>query len=302
MSNISYRRISDKDFQNANFIIDILTYIVLNVKPFFLSTTYSNLEHQEMVRMLGEKCLPSTFYEHVKSPKNFELMNSGKLNFNQAKQIVNEYIQKPDVWQVLLKYVAKSQFIYQYVYSLAFPLNYLRLNKYGIKLRNGFSLCFSEWRTEEAKKEQEKKYLGKNPFNFTVYEEERRHPLEQKPIKDNFKVEVINQGDDGEVKPISIKNDDKYKADVIDSDNKENIPPQINKSKYTYPSTMLYFKHDFDRINKLQQDFDKMHKLPKIRKQRLTSKQKIDKRNQKKEELSIKLAEVDEKIKLIKKH
>ena len=68
LSNISYRRISDKDFQNANFIIDILTYIVLNVKPFFLSTTYANLEHQEMVRMLWEKCLPSTFYEHVKSP------------------------------------------------------------------------------------------------------------------------------------------------------------------------------------------------------------------------------------------
>ena len=91
-------------------------------------------------------------------------MNSGKLNFNQAKQIVNEYIQKPDVWQVLLKCVAKNQFNYQYVYSLSFPLNYLQSNKHGIKLRNGFSLSFSEWRIEEAKKEQERKYLGKNPF------------------------------------------------------------------------------------------------------------------------------------------
>ena len=37
LSNISYRRISDKDFQNANFIIDILTYIVMNLKPFFFN-------------------------------------------------------------------------------------------------------------------------------------------------------------------------------------------------------------------------------------------------------------------------
>ena len=101
---------------------------------------------------------------------------------------------------------------------------------------------------------------------------------------------------DDEIKPISIKNDDEYKADVIDSVNKENIKP-----KYTYPPTLVHFKHDFDRLNKLQQDFDKVHKLLKIRKQRLTSKEKIDKRNQKKEELSIKLAEVNKKMNLIKK-
>ena len=95
-----------------------------------------------MVRMLWEKCLPSTFHEHVKSSKNFELMNSGKLNFNQTKQIVNEYIQKPDVWQVLLKYVAKNQCIYQYVCSLLFLLNYLQSNKYGIKQKWIFFMFF----------------------------------------------------------------------------------------------------------------------------------------------------------------
>ena len=61
----------------------------MNLKPFFLTTMYADPEHQEMVKMLWEKCLPSRFYEHVKSAKNFEILNSGKqLNFNQAKQIV----------------------------------------------------------------------------------------------------------------------------------------------------------------------------------------------------------------------
>ena len=116
-------------------------------------------------------------------------------------------------------------------------------------------------------------------FNFTVYETETRHPFEQKPIKDDFKVEVINKECVEQVKPISIKNDDKYKADVIDSDNKENTPPQIKKTKYIYLLTMLNFK----------QDFDKMYKLPKVRKTTLTSKP------------TSKLAEVEEKMKLIKK-
>ena len=71
--------------------------------------------------------------KHVKSAKNFEILNSGKLNFNQAKQIVYAYVQLPDVWQELLKYVAKNQSIYQYIYSLLFPLNYLQSNKYGKK-------------------------------------------------------------------------------------------------------------------------------------------------------------------------
>ena len=51
----------------------------------------------------------------------------------------------------------------------------------------------------------------------------------------------------------------------------------------------------------LKRDFDKKYKLPSVKRQRTTSKQKIDQRNQKKEELNIMLAEVEEKMKLIKK-
>ena len=50
----------------------------------------------------------------------------------------------------------------------------------------------------------------------------------------------------------------------------------------------------------LKRDFDKKYRLPTVRRQKLTSKQKTDQRNKKKEELSIKLAEVEEKMKLIK--
>ena len=249
------------------------------------------LNIKKWLKCYGKKCLPHRFDDHVKSAKNFEILNSGKLKFNQAKQIVYGYIQLPDVWQELLRYVVKNQSIYQYIYSLLFPLNYLQPNKYGIKVRNGFSLCYSEWLTDKVKKEHEQKYLAKNPFNFAVYENNTRHPYEKKPIKDNFQVEVISN-DNKQPKPILVKNDEKNKADVVDSSNKENIPPQLNRTGYKYSPTMVDFRRDFD----------KKYKLPTIRKPRLTSKQKIDQRNRKKEELSIKLAEVEEKMKLIKKH
>ena len=189
LSNISYRHISDKDFQNANFVIDMLSYILLYIKPFFLMVTYSDREQQDMVKMLWEKCLPIRFYEHI-------ILNSGKLNFNQAKQIVLSYVQQPDIWQELLITVIKNQVIYQYIYSMLFPLNYLQTNKYGIKIRNGFSLCYSEWLNDKFKKEHEQKHLAKNPFNFAVDKNIKRHPLEQKPV-----------------------------TTVVDSSNKKNIPP-----------------------------------------------------------------------------
>ena len=53
----------------------------MNLKPFFLTNTFSDPEQQDKVKMLWEKCLPNKFYEHVKKPENFEILNSGKINF-----------------------------------------------------------------------------------------------------------------------------------------------------------------------------------------------------------------------------
>ena len=133
-------------------------------------------------------------------------------------------------------------------------------------------MCYSEWLTDKVKKEHEQKYLAKNPFNFAVYENNTRHPYEQKPIKDNFEVEVIRNDSNQQPKPILVKSDEKHKADVVDSSNKENILPQVNQTGYKYSLTMVDFRRDFD----------KTYKLPTIRKPRLTSKQKIDQRNKKK--------------------
>ena len=207
LTNISYRRVSDKDFKNINFIIDLLSYILLYVKPFFLHLTYADKEQGNMVKMLWEKCLPARFYEHVKKTDNFFILNSGKLNYNQAKNIVISYIRQADVWKELTEMIINRQKVYQYVFSTVFPITYLQVNKYGIKIRNDFSLCFSEWLNENIKKEQLKQ-LGKKTANY-ANDDKERHPYEQKPIKND--------------------------------ENKENIPP------VSYKQSPLMAKIDFDK-------------------------------------------------------
>ena len=120
LSNVAYRRVSDKDFVNAGFIIDMLTYIVMDLKPFFLSTTYPEQENRGMIKILWENCLPKRFYDHVKTAENFTLLNSEKVSFKQAKGIVYSYVQMPDIWQEMLKYVRDYHSNYQYVYLFCY--------------------------------------------------------------------------------------------------------------------------------------------------------------------------------------
>ena len=245
LTNISYRRVSDNDFKNANFITDMLSYILLYVRPFFLHLTYADKEQRNMVKMLWEKCIPPKFYDHVRKPENFFILNSGKLNYNQAKDIVVSYIQQNDVLNNLVAIVVKRQKVFQYVFANIFPVTYLQVNKYGVKIRNEFAVCFSEWLNENIKKEQLKQ-LGKQANNYKINDDEKeRHPHEQKPI--------------------------------TNGDNKENIAPALLKSKI---------------------DFDKKYALPNVKKRTYKIKS-IDNQN-KKEQLKIRLSELDEKMKIIK--
>ena len=52
LSNISDRRIADKDFDRKNFILDAFTYLTTDLKPFFLHATFNEENDREMILML----------------------------------------------------------------------------------------------------------------------------------------------------------------------------------------------------------------------------------------------------------
>ena len=172
---------------------------------------------------------------------------------------------------------------------MLFPKNYLQTNKYGIKSRNDFALCFTEWQNEKISQQ-----IGKSPFNFQVSDVER-HPFEQKPIKDNFDIVKILTHPAELSKKMKAQNDDKFKAGVTDSSNKEHIPPPPPPSPYNE-------RYKFaPTIVNVKEELDQRYKLPKVRKTKVQSQKKIEERNKKKEELKVKLSEIEDKMKLIKK-
>ena len=146
-------------------------------------------------------------------------------------------------------------------------------------------MCLEIWK--EKKRNQK---MGKNPFNFVVPNAER-HPFDQLPITEQ----------------ITFADDDKHKADVLDSSKnnlnpskaEKNIPPyppadpapsESVKQRFVYAPAMVGIKQ-----------FDKKYKLPKQQKKAKTQKTPEEIKAQK-EKLEAELAENDLKMKIINKN
>ena len=232
LSNISYSRICDDDFKNLSFIADALSFMTMDLKPFFLKITYGDEHDIDMIKMLWEECLPKSYLLHLKKPENFELINSEKSNFKTIKNlVVQQYMSSSENCQNLINSFQKYHDIYQYIYSHVFPKTYSK--KAGFSKQVQFTQQFNSW-----KQKMQQSYL-KSPFNFTT--EQIRHPLEQKPIE------------------INIYDDIDFKADVVDH---KPLPLLQKKSpdRFLYAPTMVG-----------NQDFDRKFKLPKQKKQKTSS-------------------------------
>ena len=93
----------------------------MDLKPFFLTETYFNVEDREMIRMLWEECLPEKCNSHVKRPEIFELLQSPKLTFKQVKDPIGAYMHVPGAWTEIVKCFKEHDVIYQYAYAHLFP-------------------------------------------------------------------------------------------------------------------------------------------------------------------------------------
>ena len=193
LSNIAYSKICEKDFSDICFVADALTYITMDLKPFFLECTYFDLEDREMIKMLWVECLPERYYNYIKRPENFELLHSPKLIFKQVKDLIGAYLHVPGAWAEIVACFKEHHAIYQYTYVYLFPKAYT--NRVGFAKKIQHKMCFERWLAKKRNQE-----LGKNPFNFADPDFER-HPFEQIPITEE----------------ITFKDDDEKRADVPDT-------------------------------------------------------------------------------------
>ena len=133
-------------------------------------------------------------------------------------------------------------------------------------------MCFDSW-----KKKKNGKNLGKNLFNFHVDSEV--NPYGQRPL-----------------------NDDEFRADVVDTKKAAEKENDVPTSKYPSERSQVSQRFVYAptmAMTSLKQ-FDKRDKLP--RQKKSVSLSKEEKRQNKKEHLIQKLAENDEKMKIINKN
>ena len=75
LTNVSYNRIENSDFENRSFIIDCYSFILLYLNPFYLERKFENILDREFVNVIWCLLMPNDFYNFVSQSKNFETLN-----------------------------------------------------------------------------------------------------------------------------------------------------------------------------------------------------------------------------------
>ena len=81
MTNVSYRRFNQKDFNNASFIIDILLFIVQYSTPINLKRKFDKEKDKLMVKFRWDECIPHDFTCYIYKNENHTVISNPKLTY-----------------------------------------------------------------------------------------------------------------------------------------------------------------------------------------------------------------------------
>ena len=69
LTNVSYRRFKQTDFNKKNFIVDIMSFVTQNFNTVNLDRKF-DLEKRDMVKFLWDDCIPHEFVRYMYSKKS----------------------------------------------------------------------------------------------------------------------------------------------------------------------------------------------------------------------------------------
>ena len=84
LTNISYNRVKDEDFNNRSFVIDCYSFILLYLNPFYLDQKFDNSVEKDYVEALWQLQIPNDFYVLICRPENYKILNKLKLKFQET--------------------------------------------------------------------------------------------------------------------------------------------------------------------------------------------------------------------------
>ena len=149
LTNVSYRRYKQQDFNKASFVIDILSFLVQNFNPINLDRKLDNENEIFYVRMLWDKCLPHGITRFIYLSKNYNILGDPKLTYQKASAVVKKFIEENSNSINLLKIKLDEHFkTIHHIYPLQYPRIYNRVNVFSIKNKNDFDFVFQSWKAK----------------------------------------------------------------------------------------------------------------------------------------------------------
>ena len=75
LTNVSYRRFKQSDFNTSSFIVDILSFLVQNFNLSNLDRKLDNEKEREMLKFVWDECIPDVFIRCMYSKENNDVIS-----------------------------------------------------------------------------------------------------------------------------------------------------------------------------------------------------------------------------------
>ena len=151
LTNDSYRRFKQSDFNKTSFIVDILSFLVQNFNPINLNLKLDT--EKDMIKFIRDECIPHEFVSFIyKHQKNYNQISRPNLTYQRANSIVKEYLLEDMSPINHLKYKIEEKFdLIHLVYSLLFSKIYNKTNPFGIEKKTILILAFKHGKLKKNK-------------------------------------------------------------------------------------------------------------------------------------------------------
>ena len=92
LTNVSYRRFKQSDFNKSGFIIDILSFLLQTFSPINLDRKLDTEKERYMVKFLWDEPIPHEFVSYIYKQHNFIQLSRPNLTYQKVNNIIKEYL------------------------------------------------------------------------------------------------------------------------------------------------------------------------------------------------------------------
>ena len=189
LTNVSYTRISQADFKNKNLVIDVFTFLILYLNPFYLERKFETVIEREFVNVLWTFLMPANLYNHITGEDNMKTLNKIKVKYQDAKDIMIAFsFNDPANILILSDFFEKKAILYQFLFGNLFPKCFCRINDYGIRAKTLFNSYYHNFKVQKNMIEWEENTEQRqcdSPINMTTLNDENKENIEPKIKKED---------------------------------------------------------------------------------------------------------------------